>query len=90
MNIRVTAAGQMQLDRPQQQWNVSRGGDPAIMQVASFAGYEMMAITDDSGGFDLHYLGFIEGPHPTMDHAKAEAPKFAQAVLDVMKSKIVD
>lgn len=89
MNIRLNAVGKMQLESPQQQWNEGRGGDAASTQVASFAGHEMMVITDDKDGFDLHYLGFIEGPYPTMDHAKAAAPKFALAVLDVMKSKIV-
>lgn len=59
------------------------------MQIASFAGHELIAITDDKGGFELEYLGFTEGPYPTMDHAKPEAPKFALAVLDVMKSKII-
>lgn len=89
MNIRASITGQMQLNRPQQKWNDGRGSDPAIMQVASFAGQELMVITDDNGGFELHYLGFTEGPYPSMDHAKAEAAKFAIAVLDVMKSKIV-
>lgn len=89
MSIRVSAAGQMQLDRPQQEWRTSLTGDPSIMQIANFAGQELIAITDDKGGFDLEYLGFTEGPYPTMDRAKAEAPKFALAVLEVMKSKIV-
>lgn len=47
-----------------------------------------MAIADGNGGFQLHYLGFTEGPYPSMDRTKAEAAKFALAVLDVLKSKI--
>lgn len=89
MNIRASAAGQMQFDRPQQEWRASRSGDPSLMQIANFAGHELVAITDDKGGFELEYLGFTEGPYPTIDHAKAGAPKFALAVLDVMKSKII-
>jgi len=47
-----------------------------------------MAITDDNVGFELHYLGFTEGPYPSMDRTKAEVGKFALPVLDVLKSKI--
>lgn len=89
MTIRLSSTGQMQLNRPQQEWHAGRGGDPANMQVANFAGQELMAITDDNGGFELHYLGFTEGPYPSMDRAKEEAAKFALAVLDALKSKIV-
>lgn len=88
MNIRANTAGELQLNRPQQEWSTGRGGNPASLQVANFAGQELMAVTDDNGGFELHYLGFSEGPYPSMDLAKAEAAKFALAVLDVMKSKI--
>jgi len=49
---------------------------------------ELMAITDDNVGFELHYLGFTEGPYPSMDRTKAEVGKFALPVLDVLKSKI--
>lgn len=88
MNIRTDAAGHMQLVRPQREWNGGRGGNPASPQVANFAGQELMAIADGNGGFQLHYLGFTEGPYPSMDRTKAEAAKFALAVLDVLKSKI--
>ncbi|MFC5514130.1 hypothetical protein ACFPOU_23795 [Massilia jejuensis] len=88
MNIRTSTTGQMQLNRPQQEWHDGPSGDSANMQVASFAGHEMMAITDGNGGFELRYLGFTEGPYTSIDHAKSEASKFALAVLDVMKSKI--
>lgn len=90
MTIRLDGSGQLKFSTPQQQWRVSSGGDPAVMQTATFAGHELMAITDDNGGVDLHYLGFTDGPYSTMDCAKAEASTFARAVLDVMKSKIVD
>lgn len=89
MHISANTAGQMQLSRPQQEWCTSRSGNPSTMQVANFAGHEMMAIADDKEGFGLHFLGFTAGPYPTMDHAKAQASKFALAVLDEMKSKIV-
>lgn len=88
MTIRVSSTGQMQFDRPRQEWHAGRGGNPATMQVANFAGQELMAITDDNGGFELHYLGFTEGPYPSMDRANAEAAKFALAILDALKSKI--
>lgn len=60
------------------------------MEAAIFGGQEMTTMADDNGGFSLHYLGFSEGPYLTMDQAKAEAPKFARAVLDAMKLKIED
>jgi hypothetical protein len=88
MNIRASATGQMQLTRPKQEWNGGRGSNPANLQVANFAGQELVEITDDNGGFELHYLGFTEGPYHSMDRAEAEAGKFALAVLDVLKSKI--
>lgn len=88
MNIRANTAAELQLSRPQQKWSSGRGGNSARLQVANFAGQELMVVTDDNGGFDLHYLGFTEGPYPSMERAKAEAANFALVVLDVMKSKI--
>jgi len=90
MGIRLDGEGRVRFQALQQQWHSSRDGDATLMQVANFAGQQMMALTDDNGGFDPHYLGFTEGPYPTMDRAKEEASRFACAVLDVMKSKVDD
>lgn len=90
MNIRLDGEGRVRFQSPQQQWHDGRGGDPDLMQVANFAGQPLTALTDDKGGFDLHYLGFTEGPYPTMEKAKECAPAFALSVLDLMKSKISD
>lgn len=88
MNIRLNVTGQENFQQPQQEWRKNPFVDAMSMQVANFAGQEMMIAKNHNGTFDLHYLGFTEGPHPTMDAAKEAAAKFALAVLDVMKSKI--
>jgi len=49
MNIRANTAGELQLSRPQQEWSSGRGGNPASLQVANFAGQELMAVVDDNG-----------------------------------------
>lgn len=90
MDIRLDDEGRMRFQAPQQQWHDGQGGDIAVMQVVNFAGQQLMVLTDDKGGFDLHYLGFTEGPYPSMQQAKAEASKFARAVLELMKSKVSD
>lgn len=70
MEISVSAAGKLGLGIPQQRWTDGNGGDAAVMQISRFAGQEMMAITDDKGGFELLYLGFIGTGFATMDAAK--------------------
>nr|WP_234288219.1 hypothetical protein [Pseudomonas fluorescens] len=50
MQIKVREGGVFPLNRSQQVW---WGDSPEMMQVARFAGHEMMAIADDAGAFDL-------------------------------------
>lgn len=73
------------LNRPQQTWI----GD-YLMQRARFAGQEVMAVTDDAGGFQLYYLEHISKGFSTMEEAKAAAPAFARAVLARMLTLIKD
>jgi len=49
----------MQLDRPQQKW-FAGSGDPTKLQVATFAGQEMMAITDDNGGYECFFSALLK------------------------------
>lgn len=58
------------------------------MQVARFAGQEMMAITDDAGAFELDHLGHIGSGFATIGDAKLAAPKFARAVLVRLRNLI--
>ena len=90
MDIRITAAGKLSLAVPQQRWNDGNGGDLAVMQVARFAGQEMMAITDNAEAFDLRYMGYQTSGFTTMDAAKEAAPAFARKVLDRLVSMISD
>lgn len=75
------------LNRPQQVW---WGDSPEVMQIARFAGQEMIAITDDSGGFELDYLGHIATRFASIEDAKSAAPEFARAVLERLRSLIQD
>lgn len=86
MQIAPHAGGKIQLARPQMVWlSLHSGG---VMETALFAGHEVIAITDDAGGFDLTYLGFEACGFPTMEAAKAAAPEFAQQVLARMSKMI--
>jgi hypothetical protein len=58
------------------------------LQTSLFAGHRMMAITDDNGGYDLHYLEYKTGGFKTMDEARAAGPEFAKAVMNKMLSLI--
>ena len=60
------------------------------MQVARFAGQEMMAITDDADAFELDYLGHIGSGFASIEDAKTAAPKFARAVLERLLNLIQD
>lgn len=87
MNIKIGASGKLNLTSPQQKW-VDPNGDGSILQYARFAGQEMMAITDDKGAFDLHYLGFEINGFKSMELAKEAAPEFAKRVLSRMTEVI--
>ncbi|RRS01185.1 hypothetical protein EIP75_21660 [Aquabacterium soli] len=83
MKIELHAGGKLKMARQQQKWI---GNDS--MQTALFAGEEVMAITDDKGGFDLLYLGFQTGGFASLEEAKVSAPAFASAVLAHMATLI--
>jgi hypothetical protein len=87
MHIEIDGSGKVNLSVPQQKWG---GGTPGVMQQARFAGQEVMAITDDAGAFDLHYLGFKTGGFKTIEEAKIAAPEFTRKVLAHMTSLIVN
>lgn len=83
MNIELDGQGKVRMSSPQQQWHGN-----AIMQTALFAGEEVMAITDDAGGFDLHYLGFKATGFASMEAAKLDAGNFVKTVLGHMTDLI--
>jgi hypothetical protein len=87
MKVELDAAGRLNFRVPQQMWF---GDDPHMMQSARFAGHEMMAVTDDQGSFDLHYLNFQMGGFKSIDEAKQAAPAFARKVLARMVEMIAD
>lgn len=90
MDIKITAAGKLSLTVPQQGWSDGNAGDPAAMQVARFAGQEMMVITDNAKAFDLRFMGYQTGGFATMEAAKAAAPEFARKVFDRLVKMISD
>jgi len=60
------------------------------MQTSVFAGLKMVAITDDAGAFDLHYLNHKTCGFASMEAAKQAAPAFAREVLAYLSAKIND
>lgn len=91
MKIELSAGGRVQFLGPQQRWNAGPSDDSkGALETALYAGQQMMAITDDAGGFELHYLGFATGGFRTMDIAKQVAPEFARRVLDRMREMIAN
>jgi hypothetical protein len=80
MKIEIGPGGKLLFDA-EQRWHATEGGSPEVMQLARFAGQEVMAITDDQGGFQLHYLGFQASGFYAMESAIAAAPEFARRVL---------
>lgn len=88
MQIAPHAGGRLQLTRPQMVWVSQHSG--GVLDSAVFAGQELIAITDDAGGFDVTYLGFQACGFPTMEAAKAAAPEFARQVLARMSKMISD
>lgn len=87
MQIKEREGDVFPLNRPQQVW---WGDSPEVMQVARFAGQEMMAISDDAGAFELDYLGHIGSGFACIEDAKAAAPEFARAVLERLRNLIQD
>lgn len=84
MWIDLDGGGKVKMAAPQQQWH----GDE-MMQTAVFAGENMMAITDDAGRFDLHYLGFKATGFASLADAQASAQAFARKVLARMTELIL-
>lgn len=80
MKLEIDGGGKVAFGIPPLQWVNSRG-DGSIMQICRVSGQEMMALTDDAGGFDLHYLHFKTGGFTTMESAKQAAPEFARQAL---------
>lgn len=80
MNLEIDGGGKVAFGIPPLQW-VDARGDGSLMQVCRVSGQEMMAITDDAGSFDLHYLHFKTGGFASMAAAKQAAPEFARKVL---------
>ncbi|KVP39977.1 hypothetical protein [Burkholderia ubonensis] len=87
MDIELNGGGRVAFGAPQQRWH-GQVGDESILQTARFAGQEMMAITDDAGGFELHYLNFKASGFPSMTAAKQAAPEFAKRVLSRLSDMI--
>lgn len=87
MKIELDGGGKVVFAAPQMQWRDSPG-DGAIMQVCRMAGHDMMAITDDAGAFDLHYMHHTTGGFRSMDDAKSAAPEFAKQVLNHLLTMI--
>ncbi|MDZ5605193.1 hypothetical protein SJI00_20690 [Pseudomonas sp. RP23018S] len=87
MQIKVREGDVFPLNRSQQVW---WGDNSEVMQVARFAGQEMVAIADDAGAFELEYLGHIGSAFASIEDAKAAAPGFARAVLERLRNLIQD
>lgn len=84
--LELSASGRVHFASPQQQWH----GDN-VMQVARFAGQEMMAITMDTRtGFRLSYLGFNLNGFVTMEQATHAAPGFAKRVLKELTDRVME
>jgi len=91
IEIEVGPGGKVSLGAPQQKW--FEGDSPEIMQMARFAGQEMMAIQksdDEPGVFELHYLGLVGTGFHSMADAKDAAPAFAREVFAYLSQMISD
>lgn len=90
MNIEIDGGGKIAFNASQQRWVDPTGDDGRARQTAQFGGQEMMAIIDDAGAFDLHYLHFKTGGFPTIELAKQAAPGFARRVVARLVEMISD
>lgn len=89
MKLKLDGGGEVCFAVPQQRWRFGEG-DENLMQVSRFAGQDIMAITDDEGCYDLHYLNHKTGGFTTMESAKAAAPAFTRQVLAHLTEMIFD
>ncbi|QMI49984.1 hypothetical protein [Burkholderia sp. MBR-1] len=90
MDLDIDGGGKIAFNAPQQRWIDPNGGDGSMMQTARFGGQEMMAVTDDAGAFDLHFLHFKTGGFPSIEAAKQAAPEFARRVFARLTAMIAD
>ncbi len=86
--IEPHAGGKLNLSRAQQRWAAT--DDSKLLHSAAFAGHEMLAVTDDKGGFDLLYLGFHATGYASLDEAQRAAPDVARRILQRMHDLIAD
>lgn len=90
ITIDIGPGGAVALAAPQQQWT---GDQPNIMQVARFAGHDMLAVQSDGqepSAFELHYLGVVASGFETMGQATESAPAFAKEVFSYLAKMIKD
>lgn len=90
MNIDLDGGGKFIFETPQQRWGSRPPSAKGVLEVAYFAGQELMVIKDDAGGFRLRYLNFSTDGFDSMDAAKQAAPTFARRVIDRMRGMIAD
>ncbi|MGI2184431.1 hypothetical protein ACRN9F_19630 [Shewanella oncorhynchi] len=84
MEVKITNGAAVRFEVPQQIWEGCND-----IQFSQFAGHDMLAITDDAGGFVLTYLGMtVVEPYESMAAAKKAAPVFAANVLQRLTSMI--
>lgn len=88
MQIKVRDGGFFPPNHPHYLLQVWTEYAPEVMQTASFAGQEMIAIIDVAGGFQLEYLGHKADGFTSIEDAKTAAPEFAIAVLERMRTLI--
>jgi carbon storage regulator len=76
----VNKIGKILLNKPQQSWF---GHDPNVLQIAIFAGQQMMASRSAGNdmSFELHYLGFLVKGFTSMESAIWSAPRCAREIL---------
>lgn len=87
MELKVPVSPVYPINRPQQKWV---GDSPSVLQRATFAGQDMVAIMSEAGTFELRYLQHFVTEFPTMQAAKAAAPEFAREVLARLQRLIQD
>ena len=83
MEIKLNGSGKVKFTLPQKQWQGNH-----LMQTSMFAGEELVVISDDLEGYELHYLSFKSVAYSSIDEAKAAADDFAKHVLKTMIDSI--
>jgi len=90
MEIKISQAGKLMHESPQQKWH---GDSPDIMQVSRFAGHEMMVIQksdDEPDKYELHYMGYMITDLNGIEQAINDAPEFAKTVLRKLSDTILE